>query len=52
VNVRLHAKDHEVLEAFAARKVVEFNKDLGFQNVLVHRDALEIVQALQKEEQC
>jgi hypothetical protein len=43
------AKDHEVVEAFTVGKVVEFNKDLGFQNVLVQGDALKIVQELRKE---
>lgn len=44
--IRPYIFDPTTAEAVAVWKVVEFNRDLGFQNIMLERDALEILFAL------
>lgn len=44
--------DPTIDEAYAVWKVVEFSRDLGFQNFIIEGDALEVVHALRKEGRC
>jgi hypothetical protein len=40
---------HEIVEAMAALRVVNFNRELGFYKVIVEGDAFKIMQAPRKE---
>ncbi|XP_059431494.1 uncharacterized protein LOC132164997 [Corylus avellana] len=49
-NTRLHVQDPSSDEALAMRQVVELCVEMGWQQVILERDALEIIQHMQSNE--